>query len=238
MGLVSELAPAADADAAAWVVRGLRGFAESVLSVVPSGFPAYVRVFHAAGGEAGALAWAEIARSFGGRFHAGMQLHVVTGRHAWRNEAPPPPLTRWPEEGSLPRELAPRLATVLRRHTSTPARCSFAFWTGFAAIHGLDLMRRSPTFEAAAREYFLLAGPIDAVATKVTADNVYFQSANLWWPDDRTWCVATEIDLNTTYVGCSEACAAELVDAPALEALRIDPETGIAFDSDLLNPEA
>ncbi len=42
------LQPAADAEAAAWVVAGLRRFAESVLSVVPAGFPAYVRVFHPA----------------------------------------------------------------------------------------------------------------------------------------------------------------------------------------------
>lgn len=35
------------------------------------------------------------------------------------------------------------------------------------------------------------------------------QSANLWWPDDRAWCVATEIDFMTTYIaGTAEAIAA------------------------------
>jgi len=24
---------------------------------------------------------------------------------------------------------------------------------------------------------------------------------NLWWPDDRAWCVASEIDLDETFVG-------------------------------------
>lgn len=39
--------PAPDTSAAEWVVAGLRGFAESVLSLVPIGFPVYLRVFWA-----------------------------------------------------------------------------------------------------------------------------------------------------------------------------------------------
>ncbi len=37
--------------------------------------------------------------------------------------------------------------------------------------------------------------------------------ANLWWPSDRTWCVASEIDLQWTYVGGS----AELIDRVLLD---------------------
>jgi hypothetical protein len=37
---------AVDARAADWVVAGLRGFGESVLSLVPPGFSEYLRVFH------------------------------------------------------------------------------------------------------------------------------------------------------------------------------------------------
>ena len=40
---------APDAAPAAWVVDGLRGFGESVLSLVPEGFDAYARIFHPAG---------------------------------------------------------------------------------------------------------------------------------------------------------------------------------------------
>jgi hypothetical protein len=66
-------------------------------------------------------------------------------------------------------------------------------------------LRACPTFRVPAREYRLLAGPIDAVAESVV-DSPWSQSPNLWWPHDHAWCVATEIDLNTTYIGCTEAC--------------------------------
>ena len=49
MASVGDYESALDASAASWVVAGLRGFAESVLSLVPAGFPAYGRIFHPAG---------------------------------------------------------------------------------------------------------------------------------------------------------------------------------------------
>jgi len=43
---IGDYETAPDAAAASWVVDGLRGFAESVFSVVPEGFEAYGRIFH------------------------------------------------------------------------------------------------------------------------------------------------------------------------------------------------
>lgn len=65
----------------------------------------------------------------------------------------------------------------------------------------------------------------------------WHQSANLWWPDDHAWCVATEIDINTTYIACSEACRDDILAMPELEAFEVNPATGIAWTSDLVNPE-
>jgi hypothetical protein len=62
------------------------------------------------------------------------------------------------------------------------------------------------------------------------------QSPNLWWPDDRVWCVATEIDLNTTYIGCDQSTSEEILAMRAVEALAIDPATGVTERSDFLNP--
>ena len=45
---MKRLMAAADARAADWIVEALRTFAESVTSLVPGGFEAYVRVFHPA----------------------------------------------------------------------------------------------------------------------------------------------------------------------------------------------
>ena len=41
---------------------------------------------------------------------------------------------------------------------------------------------------------------------------------------------------NTTYVGCDDECRDEIIAIAELEALRIDPATGISWHSDPLNP--
>lgn len=47
---------------------------------------------------------------------------------------------------------------------------------------------------------------------------------------------ATEIDLNTTYIGCDDACRAAILEEAILEALPIDPAAGIDWRSDPVNP--
>ena len=125
------------------------------------------------------------------------------------------------------------LAAVLGRHTGTPQRCWFAVWDGSGGLP--ERVRRAPGFTVPERRYHLLAGALSAADTSVL-DAPCWQTANLWWPDDRAWCVASEIDLNSTYLGVTEACAAELLAEPDLEAVRVSPEAGIAFDSDPDNP--
>ena len=49
-------------------------------------------------------------------------------------------------------------------------------------------------------------------------------SPNLWWPDDRAWCVATEIDLAWTYVGGSGALISDVLASPSLEAQPAAPD--------------
>jgi hypothetical protein len=76
-----------------------------------------------------------------------------------------------------------------------------------------------PRVQLPNRDYFLYEGPVEAV-TAPTRFSPGGQTANLWWPSDRAWAVASEIDLAWTYV----AGPAELVDAlvadDRIEALR------------------
>ncbi len=62
------------------------------------------------------------------------------------------------------------------------------------------------------------------------------QSANLWWPEDRTWCVATKIDFNTTYVTGAQGLVNALAACEALEVYQVEPTDGVAHDGDTLNP--
>ena len=239
--MVTQLRPALDARPAEWVIAGLLGFAQSVLSLVPAGFQAYVRVFHPAyrsvgEGSSGRLVpvpWAEIAAANGTRVQEAMQLGALTGSWASAETGQAGVFDVPPRVGSLPRELAIALAPVLARHTSTPERIWFAVWEGFGDLP--DEVRQAPAFTAPYRRYHLLGGPIDALP-EGAYDSVFRRSPNLCWPSDRAWCTATEIDLNSTYVACSDACADEIVAVPEVEALTIDPATGIDFASDVLNP--
>lgn len=234
---VTRLRAAVDVRPAEWLVAGLRGFGESVLSLVPVGFPVYVRVFHPAyrhvGGEAIPVRWSVIAAANRRHAHPGMQLGTLTGNYEALHSAQPGVFDGPPQVGTLPTDLAITLAAALARHTTTPDRCWFAVWNGFAGTR--DDVRQAPTFLAPHREYHLLRGPTDAATESVTQP-LRTQSPNLWWPDDRAWCVATEIDLNSTYIGCDDACRDEVVALPQVEALPIDPATGISFRSDLRNP--
>lgn len=63
-----------------------------------------------------------------------------------------------------------------------------------------------------------------------------YQSANLWWPDDRAWCVATEIDFNTTYIAGSRTLLDALLGSGALEVYEASPTDGVTYGSDHLNP--
>lgn len=62
------------------------------------------------------------------------------------------------------------------------------------------------------------------------------QSPSLWWPADQAWCVATDVDLMSTYVGASSACVKAITTADELAAMSIDSRHGITYDSDSLNP--
>jgi hypothetical protein len=58
---------------------------------------------------------------------------------------------------------------------------------------------------------------------------------NLWWPEDRVWCVASEIDFPYSYVGGSTELIEEILRHPDLEALPATVDQGISYTSDTIN---
>jgi hypothetical protein len=227
------LEPAVDCRPADWLVDSLTTFAQSVLSVVPDGFPEYVRVFHPATLAGEPVRWDEIAGATGRVAHGGMQLCALTGSYRFESAAFPGVYDAPPPTGSLPPELTATLAAVLARHTTTPERCWFAVWNGYGTAEA-DLARAA-SFSLPAREYRLLHGPVESASEPLLA-GLPDQSANIWWPDDRAWLVATEIDFKTTYLGCSLECALDLFALGAFEIYSLDPSTGITYLSDTRNP--
>lgn len=90
---------------------------------------------------------------------------------------------------------------------------------------------RAPRFSMpVGRNYLLYQGAVrDAlrIGHWITADWFDPQSPSLFWPDDHAWCVATEIDFDTTLVGGTQQLIDAIVNAAGIEALPIPPDAPI-----------
>lgn len=209
-----------DVSAADWIAPRLHPFGQDTGSIVPSGFEAYARVFHPIGADG---RWSDLARENGRIAHSQMQLHLISAPPGERTNAQNVDVA-W---GWLPRAVRQSLIDALSQHTTTPDRCWFAVWEGFGGLDRGDVDAR---VDLPQRRYLLAAGPIDAVMDPVRTivDFDWGLSANLWWPEDRAWVVATEIDFAWTYVGGTRAAIdAVLADdrLETLEALLTDDPT-------------
>ncbi|TFV81214.1 hypothetical protein E4P40_16640 [Blastococcus sp. CT_GayMR20] len=213
-----------DVSAGVWISSARRrGRPGTVSALLPSDFEAYARVLHPAvrydGDDDVEVPWAEVAAHNGTDLHPLVRWDALLPRPV---ESQPPVWDDGPSEGHLPVALAARLGSVLGRHTGTPADCLLGRWDGF----GFDL----PDPEIPPR--LLLRGGKDVVLVRGTVDDAtrnlapepHEQSANLWWPADHAWCVVTDIDLTSTYVGGSADCVDELLRTPGIEAFPAAPE--------------
>jgi hypothetical protein len=200
-----------------------RGEPGTVSALVPAVFEAYARILHPAirydGDDDIEVSWAEVAAHNGTSVDAGAQWDAITRGPV---DSQPPVWDDGPSEGHLPVAVAGRLVDVLGRHTATPGTCLFGRWDGF----GYDLPDPDVPPRLLLRggkDVVLLRGAI-ADAVRNLAPEPHEQSANLWWPADQAWCVVTDVDLRSSYVGGSAACIAELHSASAIEAVPVAPE--------------
>jgi len=88
------------------------------------------------------------------------------------------------------------LVELLREETTTPEACWFCLWDG----SGVEDRGVSARVAWLGRNHLLYRGPIEMALASVLGP-VSQQSPHLWWPDDRAWIVATDVDFDSTYVG-------------------------------------
>jgi hypothetical protein len=122
------------------------------------------------------------------------------------------------------------MAAVLRRHTTTPDDC----WFGLSSL-GPASGLVADELVVPARSFFLVRGPVELAAANLLPEP-QSQSANAWWPADRAWFVATDIDLVTTYVGGSGALVETLLTTPGLECTPASAGQRTTWDADTVNP--
>jgi hypothetical protein len=228
-----------DVSSADWIVASVRDFGSGVGSLLPVTFEAYARVLHPAGiadpgGDDIDVAWAEVAAANGRIAHAAMEWVAITGDWRFMNEGGQPGVwDRPPSIGSLPARQAASLAEVLARFTATPSECWFAVWNGYGNAP-FD-PRTVKLVAMPERPMVLLGGPLRAAETAFSGPT-WPPSASLWWPDDRSWCVATDIDLMSTYVGGSAGCIEAVLGDDRLELFAVSIDQTVDWRSDKLNP--
>ncbi len=239
----TELAPdglefCEDVSGARWVEESLSNFG-TLRALLPGGFPAYARVFHPAylnDDPEQPVRWSKVASWTGRTVHSLMQFQRVArlpeGPHV--NE-PDPPWGSHPTIGSIPEAECRTLVETLRCFTTAPGICYFCLWEGWGNID-TRLYKASSRVRAPGRDYLLFRGPIDGTMAFITRDQPFWgDSPNIWWPEDRAWCVATDIDLYDTYVGGSEESIEAILSHPDLEALPTTLDASTYLISDTIN---
>lgn len=260
--LAGEPRPAGDPSAATWLEQEVTETGSVVAALLPTRFGAYARILHPAESPEGEpVRWGAVAGWAGGSLHSGVQFKALA---ALRADTPddPAPWDEPPTRGDLPAPLLRALCDALARHTTRAGDCFFCVWEGWAWIQGppatallqagtdappagvssgepapsRDLLD-APRVHLPWRDHLLLEGPIEA-ATQLGdrgPDHFFPQSPNVFWPADQAWCVATDIELDSTYVGGSAELVADLLRHPELETVRADVGDALGEDSDHVN---
>ncbi|MFC9244892.1 hypothetical protein ACFT7S_12905 [Streptomyces sp. NPDC057136] len=194
----------------------------TVAGVAAPGFDAYARVLHPASLDERPVRWAAVAAAYGCEVGPGTRWHEVVGMDQGYNNASeyglPGLWDEHPAEGPTPLAVAQALIPVLARHTGTSERCWFGLWHGY----GRWDFGHVPTFGTPERDEVLLAGTLAEAVSPVSLDE-FAELPDLWWPQDRAWCLGGDVDLVSTYVGGSRALIAELLAAPELETYPVAP---------------
>jgi hypothetical protein len=192
--------------------------------------------------------WAEVAEANGRVAHPAMEWASVTGDYGFRWGGEQPGLwDRAPSMGSLSLRETMRLCELLAAHTATPGTCWFAIWEGYGSLPGGLRELGAPRLHMSGREMILLTGPLGALpATSFDAPWYEpgwanpadrYRSPSLWWPEDRSWCVASDVDLQTSYLGATAECVQHLIDDGELEILPVSPDQSVTIHADTINPE-
>lgn len=184
----------AERDAGAWIAPRLYRLAGTVATIVPTGFGGYAKV---------------------------------------PNEETPDGAS------SLSERKLRELERILRPATGDQ-ECYFAFWDGYGWLSGppVSASLPGPGGDQGAVHPWLpggLGSPVPNSASATIHGQTYLlyegdlagcaallpvgQTPNLWWPRDRSWCVATDFDLDVSYVAADLSLIAEVIGSAVLDAV-------------------
>jgi len=229
MGVV--VLPSDDAQrVAAWISDRLPkpGYG-TVARLIPPDFAAYVRILHRFEPDEdfaeGTFRWAEMAARAGVPY-----VPQITSRRIGGFPLPGNP-ERWlwaPDEGDMDRVSRVALTELLSARTASDA--FFAF--GLAAdLCGLPtpLVFRGRVDDL--EEVRSSAGQLSD-RKNVGDPHGPMTGPEWWWPEDRSWLVVTDYDLDSTIVGAGSEVADAILADPILEALAVTLDTRLDSSAD------
>ena len=133
-----------------------------------------------------------------------------------------------PKEGGLDEGTVSALVDVLGQATTTPDEVFIAIWEGWGD-GSRERFADTARIETPNRGHFLLRGPLHGVLTAVDKSGSRL-AAGLWWPSDRAWFVATEIDFEWTFIAGGQELVERHCADDRLEA------TPVSFDAPANRP--
>lgn len=194
-------------------------------AVVPTGFERVVRVLHPAGD--GERTWRAVAAEAGRVTHPLVQWCCIAPHFTGFARSGDSD----PDEGSVP---AQTLDAILE-HCPAEGDVFHAVWDGFG-YWTEDQRDVSALVHGRGRDFYLFEGPKVAVEVWPGMDDIWSQSANLVWPQDRSWCVAIDIDWDSTLIAGSAATCEGIMADDRLEVFEVGYDDDLSWFGDTVNP--
>lgn len=226
-----------------WIGLLLSAVTGRVDSIVPRGYGSYCRVLHPplVGENREASRWSEVCRITGRQPHKLMQWTAISApqvglRQREKISAPIP--------GNLDSRVLRHLVEILDPYTRRPTPCYFGLWSGWGYINQRPPGSRAapdashtPQLALPGRDYILYRGPLSAYTGFGCDDWGTWdpQSPNLLWPEDRSWFVATDVDLDSTIVAGTTQLIGRILDRVEIEAWEVATGDSLAYDADVIN---
>lgn len=221
----------------AWIAANRRPFSDfAVGSLVPVVFDGYARVLHPAWAGPGVPVRCETVAKWAGRhMHSLAQWDFLFRPKAEPSD--PTPFVAHPDTGGLPPGQLAALCDLLATHTSTPDLCFVGVWEGYGWLADSE-WSASPTLRLDERTFLVRQGPLGialAVGWRASNGGFVIEPPTILWPADRSWFVASDPDLDSTYIGGSNALIDAVLTHPDLEAWRATADDLVSIGSDEIN---
>lgn len=241
-----------------WLQEEVTAVGGSIQRLVPDCFRSSARVLHRIDPDGLAIRWAEVCAASGATAHPLMQWDLISRSWAGQGSLDQGRSADLePRMGSLDPISMAALYDTLASATSV-IDVFHGFWNGGGGLApgsaswltdkgSVDAPQPAfpfpmavidgPLLELPERQYLVFTGDLDPGQFAARPGSFFWpQSPGLSWPADHAWCVATEIDFDSTVVAGSP----ELIDAilahTNLEAWLAGARDSLQLDGDLINP--